>query len=132
MTKLEERWHSEMQRRFADREDIGESAVYQTFFAPLGCSRNGVVSLFAVIKELFGITGGFLRPDDPLDKLLLKVDPENLWQSMVYDVRAGDRELALLEELNDRMRKMSSSSSSQKLETIGDLAIAWCKYRGPA
>jgi hypothetical protein len=113
--------------RFADRPDLGELAAYEVFFLPQGLPQNEVFEFFAWITEEFGVSGGLLRPDDELSKFFDPVETRNPLAGMVNGLRAGDRELALLIELERRHKRRGDGPTGKKtFRTVGDVARAWC------
>ena len=113
--------------RFADRPDLGELAAYGVFFLPQGLPQDEVFEFFAWITDEFGVSGGLLRPDDELSKFFDPVETRNPLMGVVNGFRAGDRELALLSELERRRKRRGDGPPGKKTyRTVGDVVRAWC------
>lgn len=120
-------WAKKITKRFADREDIGKIALYDRFFSSEGLCKEDVMDCLNLIEEEYSFPVGFLRPEDHLAKLFETVKPDNIWQWLEYQVRAGDRQGELQIQLERRLRKFGIKSEWQKkIETIDDFVRAWC------
>jgi hypothetical protein len=119
-------WRKELRKRFADREDIGKECLYEKFFAAKGFPRSDVLELFDTIELEFDLPAGLLRPTDSLKKLGAPVSPKNPWQWMVFQVRSGDSQQALADQLEKRLKTFGTTDLWKRVETIADLVTAWC------
>ncbi|SRR2546426_971021 len=121
---MSSQWQAEILKRFADREDIGKSAVYQGYWSEM--PEQAVMELFQLIEVEYKLPAGLLRPNDSLSKLLEPIKTGNPFKWLVYQLRASDRQSELNDELAKRMQEHDSSGSREEIRTIDDLVRAWC------
>ncbi len=123
------KWLARIRERFNDREDIGRQAVYECYFAGEGLPKAEVFEVFDFIELEYGPIAGLLRPQDNLvEKFFTPVKTNNLLHSLSYEIRAGDGQLSIGDELEKRLEKYGIQKYSDwpRIETIGDLVRAWC------
>jgi len=125
---LDRSWLAAIRQRFADRQDIGRNAVFETYFAKEGLAREEVFDCFDLIETEFGYIAGLLRPDDSLKKLFEPVSSKNPFNWAGYQIMAGDRQLWFGDELFERMRGHGTYNyrKSIRIGTIDDFVRAWC------
>jgi len=121
-------WRTEMLERFANREDIGKSGLYDGYFKAEGLARDAVFQCLVLLEEELTIPPGILRPDDSLNLLFEPVDSKNPFRWMEYQVRAGDRQGAISSELSSRLSEHGTFDSWETIDTVGDLVRAWCGH----
>ena len=119
-------WRNEILKRFADREDLGKSAVYDRYFRAKGLKQQPVLECFDLLEAELQISPGILRPEDSLDLLFEPVRSRNPFRWMEYQVRAGDRQGAVSGELSDRLREFGTFDDWKTIATVDDLIRAWC------
>ena len=123
------KWLEEVRARFDDREDIGRLTVSERYFLPEGLSKLEVFEILDFIESEYGPIAGLLRPEDNLkEKFFAPVKTKNALRSMTYEVRAGDRQLSMGDELEKRLRKYGIQKYNDwpRIRTLGDLVRAWC------
>jgi hypothetical protein len=123
------KWRAGIRERFGDREDIGREAVYERYFASEELPRVQVFEVFDLIESEFGPIGGLLRPKDNLvEKFFTPVKTNNPFRGMTYEVRAGDSQLSIGDELEKQLKKYGISEYADwpRIETIEDLVRVWC------
>jgi hypothetical protein len=127
------RWLAGIRERFADREDIGREAVYERFFSSEGLAKAEVFKVFDFIESEYGPIAGLLRPKDNLvEKFFTPVKTNNPFRAMTYEVRAGDGQLAIGDELEKQLKKYGTEEYEDwpRIETIEDLVRVWCDQIG--
>lgn len=77
--------------------------MYKRYFADL--PKEDVLECLELIEFEYELPAGLLRPADRLEKLFEPVASKNWWRSLVYQIRAGDRENELTLQLSKRMRR---------------------------
>jgi hypothetical protein len=109
-------WRAEMLRRFADREDIGKEELYKRYFADL--PKEDVLKCLELIEFEYELPAGLLRPAGRLEKLFEPVASKNWWRSLVYQIRAGDRE-------NELTLQLSKGCDGMACEATGNGSTPW-------
>lgn len=123
------KWLAAIRKRFDDREDIGREAVYERFFASEGLRKDDVFEIFDFIESEYGPIAGLLRPQDNLgEKFFTPVKTTNPLRWGEYEIRAGDGQLAIGDELEKQLKKYGIERYEEwpRMETIGDLVRVWC------
>jgi hypothetical protein len=90
-----------------------------------------IKALLELIEEVYSLPSGLLRPDDSIDRLTLKVPETRWWRGPVHDVIAGDRQAWLEGEMQRRLRHNGAPKLQRRINTIHELACAWCEFRLP-
>ena len=116
-------WHTVFLSRFADRVDIGKDRLYDQYFSHL--PMKDVLEFLDLIEFEYEIPAGLLRPEDKVRKLFEPVKPRNPLQWLVYEVREGDSQIEITNELVKR-EKRHGTYEKWKIETIDDLIHCWC------
>lgn len=118
-------WREEIRRRFADRTDVGEDAVYERFFSEEKLPRQDVHEALELLASEFDVPAGLLRPHDPMTLFSDPIRPRGIWQWMVFQVRSGDSQLAVTNRLAKRLGP-SARKQLTNIQTVGDFVRAWC------
>lgn len=122
-------WLAGISERFNDREDIGRQGVYERFFADEALPKAEVFEVFDFIESEYGPIAGLLRPQDILEeKFFTPVKTKNPLRWGEYEIRAGDAELSLGDELEKQLKKYGIERYEDwpRIETIEDLVRVWC------
>ena len=122
-------WRDEMQRRFPDRADLGREEAYRCFWAPLGLPFADVFSLFDLIEQEYQISGGALRPDDPMEALLFPVRTRGPLRWLACEPRLEDATSELNYRLAKRIERGEAVEPEQPPRTISDFVHLWCGRR---
>jgi hypothetical protein len=129
MSWWDRKWLAGIRERFNNREDIGRQAVYERFFADEPLPKTDVCEVFDLIESEYGPIGGLLRPKDNLvEKFFTPVKTNNPFRGMTYEVRAGDSQLSIGDELETQLKKYGIYEYADwpRIETIEDLVRVWC------
>lgn len=117
-------WHKAFLNRFADREDIGKDKLYEKYFSDL--PRDDVFEFLDLIEFEYEIPAGLLRPDDKTNKLFDPVKTKNPWRWLEYQVREGDSQIEIINQLVEREKRHGTYEEQVNIETIDDLVRCWC------
>ena len=131
MKSADVKWREEVRSRFAARQDLGKEGVYEAHFASMKLPRTAVLELLDLIGREYDLPPGLLRPEDSLSKLSIPPIHENWWQWLVFQVRAGDIQLTVIDELKRRSRLSAEDLQSTDIQTLADLARLWCGEQLP-
>ena len=129
MSWWNDKWLAGICERFGDREDIGRQAVYERFFAGEELSKTEVFEVFDFIESEYGPIAGLLRPKDSLEeKFFTPVKTNNPLRWGEYEIRAGDGQLSMGDELEKQLKKCGIKRYEDwpRIETIEDLVRVWC------
>jgi hypothetical protein len=116
-------------KRFSDRPDISPDETFRSYWSEL--PREEVQQLFDLIAIEFGVSGGLLRPDDSLDKLVEPLATKNPLLWFAYQGAAGDKQNELSYELDKRLKKFGTKAEWPSISTIDELMRAWGGLRPP-
>lgn len=119
-------WHKSFLSRFADRDDISKDKLYGLHFSHL--PKKDVFEFFDLIEFEYEIPAGLLRPEDNVSKLFDPIPRRNLWHWLSYDVREGDSQIEVTNQLVKR-EKRHGTYEKWKIETIDDLIHCWCGHK---
>jgi hypothetical protein len=111
-------------QRFADRQILSSHEMQTRYWSQLPVEQ--VADLLQVVEAIYGIPGGVLRPEDPIDRLTKKVPSSRWWRWPIHETIAGDREGWLAEELDDRIRVRGGSKPIKQVKTVDELVRVWC------
>lgn len=119
-------WQQDFLKRFLDREDLGAKLAYQQYWSQY--PEEEIYDLFALITAEYGLRPGLLRPDDPMEKLLVPVRTKNPLKWLLYQHRSEDRRTELNYCLRKRQEKYGTEQmwEEARIGTINDFALAWC------
>jgi hypothetical protein len=129
MNGTEKYWKHALRSRFGDREDIGKDGFYDRYYSATTLPREALLELLELIEVEYDLSPGLLRPNDKLSKLLDPIPTRNPWRWLVYQARVEDRQSELNYRLAKRMHKYGTVGVWSKIETVDDLAHAWCGLR---
>src|SRR5581483_11886709 len=118
------KWKEFILKRFSDREDLGKKEVYQRYWSDL--PEAAAMQFFKEIESFYFLPAGLLRPDDDVKKLV-EPDKSGKWYKPIkYELRFGELETELADQLKKRMKKSNKIVELDKIQTVDDLMRVWC------
>lgn len=121
----DKRYSAAFRKRFPEREELAATEALRVFSSTPGVTVDGAKSLLDLIHEEFQIPIGLIRPEDTWLSVASPLELGGWFAWMESQVRAGDAQAGLLEEVSRHLAELGVAADDIVLDTLYDLARLW-------